>query len=336
MRILYHNPTCGSGIEQIGYIFLLLLKKLGHEIDLWNTQCANQQENFISKTVGNYDMVFLNAAHKLSFDRIIKSPADNIFNISHDGTELPVFCKQLSLNYLHQYQFLPEQNARKVIFPLTYPYAYDKREYERDRPYKFVYAGRWCEAKFHPSVKKFMEENKIKMDFVFVNIIDDGYSPDTIAKTGFKDANVGDIAGYLRKTEYLLVPSTTECITLVAGEALVNGCIPIVLETEQEEHKQFINCITAYSPEEFNNVIATLAESDTDPEGLNRKKVFDFSNQMWSIDKTLDELRTIFGTGNNGKINVIFDDNAIAHDEKGLEKTLPYINATIITGETIA
>ncbi|MFA4999622.1 MAG: hypothetical protein WC519_02775 [Parcubacteria group bacterium] len=329
MKILFHNPTCGSGIEQVGYIFLLLLKKLGHEIDLWNTQCANQQENFLSKTVSQYDAILLNAAHKLSFDRMIKTPADNVFNISHDGTELPAFCKQLSLNYIHQYQFIQNQNGRNVVFPITYPYAYEKKEYEGNRPYKFVYAGRWCTAKFHPAVKKFMEENDIKMDFVFVNVLDDDYSPDTIAKVGYKDANIGHIGKYLRQTKYLLVPSTTECITLVAGEALVNGCIPIVLETKQEEHKQFFNCIAAYSPEEFNNVLSCLAESDSDPEGMNREKIFRFSNRMWSIEKSLEELRIIFGTGDSGKINMIFNE----HDNLG--KILPYVNATIITGETI-
>ena len=335
MKILFQNPTYGSGIEQVGYVFLLLLKKLGHELDLWNTQCANEQELKISGIIGDYDVVVLNAAQKESFDRMIKQPADNIFNISHDGTALPPFCKQLSLNYLHQYKFLGVQNGGSgegVLFPVTYPYAHKKTEFSEDRPYKFGSVGRWCKEKFHPDVKKFMEENGIKLDYVITNRVDEGYSPDSIAKVGFRDANVGQIEEYFRKTKYLLVPSTTECITLVAGEALANGCIPVTLESSGKEHEQFVNCITADSVQKFNEIVAGLDANGLDAKGINRRRAFEFTNKMWSIEKSLEELGTIFGAGKKGIVRVFSDDNAI--NGPGFRKTLPYINATIITGET--
>lgn len=337
MKILFHNPTCGSGIEQVGYVFLLLLKKLGHEIDFWNTQCAHTQEDIMSQTVGQYDVVILNSASMFSISRIIKAPADNVFNITHDGSPLPSFCKQLSLNYLNQYKFLYEQkgeSGRGVVFPITYPYAHDKNaEFNEGRPYKFIFVGRWCESKFHPEVKKFMEENGIRMDYVFVNHIDDGYSPETVAKVGIKNANIGQIEEYFKKTKYLLVPSTTECITLVAGEALANGCIPLTLESYRDEHEQFVNCLPARSVNEFNSILAELAKRDSDPGAVNRKKAFEFTNRMWSIEKSIEELGTIFGAGRKGTVKVLADDNAV--NGPGFRNVLPYINATIVTGETV-
>lgn len=338
MKILFHNPSCGSGIEQVGYIFLLLLKKLGHEIDFWNTQCAHQQETVISGMVNQYDAVVLNSAYNISFDRLIKKPADNIFNISHDGSPLPEFCKQLSLNYINQYQYLYrpyESNGRSVIFPITYPYAFEPSNFNSVRPYKFIYVGRWCEAKFNPGVKKFMEENGLKIDVAIVSDLDNGYSPETIANLGIKNANIGHITEYYRKAKFLLVPSTTECITIVAGEALANGCIPITLETPEEVHKQFFNCITPHSINEFNETVMKLSQSDSDPIEIKREEAFKFTNRMWNIEKTLEELRVIFGTGDNGKINLMSDDYEIT-GAGGYAKTTPYINATIITGETIS
>jgi glycosyltransferase involved in cell wall biosynthesis len=220
-----------------------------------------------------------------------------------------------------------------VVFPITYPYAHNGRaEFNGDRPYKFIFVGRWCKSKFHPDVKKFMEESGIKMDYVFVNHIDGDYSPETVAKTGIKDANVGQIEEYFRKTKYLLVPSTTECITLVAGEALANGCIPVTLESYSDEHEQFVNCLTAQSVSEFNSILAELEKSGSDPKGIDRKRAFEFTNRMWSIEKSIEELGTIFGAGKNGTVKVLADDNGI--NGPGFRKTLPYINATIITGET--
>jgi len=219
-----------------------------------------------------------------------------------------------------------------VVFPITYPYAHKKSEFNRERPYKFGSVGRWCKSKFHPDVKKFMEEQGIILDYVITNHVDEGYSPATIAKIGIKNANVGQIEEYFRKTKYLLVPSTTECITLVAGEALANGCIPLTLESYSDEHEQFVNCLSARSVDEFNKVLASLNASDADPKGVNREKAFEFTNRMWSIEKSIEERGTIFGAGKNGTVKVFSDDNAITGE--GFRKSLPYINATIITGES--
>ncbi len=64
MNILYWAPNCGSGIEQIGFVYLLLLKSLGHEIDYTNTQSMNIHENELKNLIhsNNYDYIIFNEA----------------------------------------------------------------------------------------------------------------------------------------------------------------------------------------------------------------------------------------------------------------------------------
>lgn len=327
MKILFHNPTCGSGIEQIGYVFVLLLKKLGHDIDLWNTQCANTEENVIAKTIDDYDAVILNEAHELSFNRMIRKKSDHIWNISHAGTRLPDFCKQLSLNYLYHYRFLYRTRAANVMVPLTYPYAFRKEEFNAERPMKFVFVGRWLPEKFHPHVKKFMKDNDIYIDAALLSGSPGEYDFRDVVRKYATDADMNEVHNCLRSAQFLLLPSTTECISLVVGEALVNGCIPIVLDTENEEHQQFMNCAVTHSPEEFCEALTVL--KDRKIQNSDREKIFDFSRRMWSIDRSLAELKAIFGTGAGGKIDV-------KYNERGdMSSFMPYINATIITGERI-
>jgi glycosyltransferase involved in cell wall biosynthesis len=329
MKILYHNPTCGSGIEQVGYIFLFILKKLGHEIDLYNTQCANVQENIISKVIDNYDAIVLNSAYEINFNRMIQKEKNNVFDISHDGSPLPSFCKQLSLNYIHQYQFFYKNQVANITIPITYPYAFNKNIFNSERPNKFVFVGRWIKEKFHPEVKEAMIKNGIKIDKVFTNHQNKEYIPEKVSKEVVINANIKEISDYLSKTKYLLLPSTTECISIVVGEALVNGCLPVVLETPFKEHAQFFNCVIAKSPQEFSEIVKVLNKKDEDPAGVNRENIFNFSNKMWSLDKSVEEFRTIFGTGPKGSITVK------QNDHKNISAILPYINATIITGETL-
>ena len=84
MKILYYSPNCGSGIEQIGFIYLLLLKSLGYNIDLINTQCCKLQKTIIKDIIfsNNYDYIILNEMHNLFFERIEHRKCNQkIFNI---------------------------------------------------------------------------------------------------------------------------------------------------------------------------------------------------------------------------------------------------------------
>jgi hypothetical protein len=326
MRIMYHNPTCGSGIEQIGYVFLFLLKKLGHEIDLWNTQCAAIQGNVMSKVIDDYDVVIFNDATRISFGRVIKKERNDIWSISHNGEPLPFGCKQLSLNYPHQYQYLFRNDNANIMLPLTYPYAFGDDEFNVDRPHKFVFSGRWLKEKFHPHVRREMEENGIKLDMAFLTHVAPDYDIGDFAEEQIGNAKIDDMYSYLRSTKYLLLPSISECISLVVGEALANGCIPVIMDSKAGEHGQFLNCITAHSATEFAEVVKELDTMYGDPECIDRKKIFDFSKKMWSIEKSMEELRTIFGEGDGGKINVM------RNDVMDMAVHLPYINASIITG----
>lgn len=328
MKILFHNAPCGSGIEQVGYVFLLLLKKLGHDIDLWNIQCANTESNVISKTTDDYDAVILNEAFPESFARIIQKESDRVWNISHGGDKLPSFCKQLSLNYLNHRRFFDERRSENVTIPLTYPYSFRKEEFNSVRPLKFMFVGRWTPDKFNVQVKRFMEENNIRIDLACFSEVHPQYDFRSVVDRHVEGVDMNEIYRNLRSTKFLLLPSTTECISLVVGEALTNGCIPIVLDTKEgEEHDQFMNCATAYSSGEFNEAMTVLGSRDISD--IDRRKVFDLSNRMFSIDRSLAELKALFGTGRGGNIRIM------SNGRNNISSFIPYINATIITGEKI-
>jgi hypothetical protein len=192
-----------------------------------------------------------------------------------------------------------------------------------------MFVGRWFKQKFDPKVKEMMESRGIKIDAAFINYKDPDYDHRNLIKEVRENRDLREVEEYMRNTEYLLLPSTTECISLVAGEALVNGCIPVVLDVQKDEHKQFFNCITSYSPEDFGEVVATLGERAGDLESIDRNRIFSFANKMWSIDKTLEELRVIFGKGSKGSINVLYNERPY------MPGVMPYVNATLITGEQI-
>lgn len=330
MRILFHNPTCGGGIEQAGYIFLLLLKKLGHKIDLWNTQCARLQEKVISKKVNQYEAVVLNSPHSLSVQRMIKEPLENLYAIVHAlEPGIPPFCKILSLNYLYHYSFLWHFQYPNIIFPLTYPYWFQKSPFKpfQKRSYFFIFVGRWIKEKFAPQVKDFFLKNKIYLDVAYLYSRDKNYDTEIIKK--IKENQTTDkIYSLLKKSYYLLLPSTTECISFVVGEALVNGCFPIVFETKEQVHLQFFVGYRCYSMEEFVNLCQNLFQKKQKPPEWFYEEFVPFAQKFWSIEKTLSELATVFGQEKKGgSIRVMYNDRG------SLRNCLQFKNALIITGE---
>jgi hypothetical protein len=90
------------------------------------------------------------------------------------------------------------------------------------------------------------------MDYSLVSNNYEGNIPSTIQ---FNNLNVDEIYDLLLDTQYLLLPSTTECLSLVVGEAQVCGCIPIVLETEMLEHDQFSLSHKCFDIASFNQAI---------------------------------------------------------------------------------
>jgi hypothetical protein len=88
--------------------------------------------------------------------------------------------------------------------------------------------------KFHPDVKKFMEETASSL-IRDTNRVDEGYSPDTIAKVGFRDAIVGRLKKISENKNLLVRPRPNASPR--AGEALANGCIPVTLESSGKEQR---------------------------------------------------------------------------------------------------
>lgn len=333
MRVLYYNPPCKGGIEQTGYIFLLLLKKLGHQVDFWNTQDANIQEKIISREIENkkYDLIVLNSAHSLICPRLIKKELDNLFIISHAlQPSFPSFAKILTLNYLLQYKFLYYFNFSNVFFPLTYPYwwGFPPGKLRKKRKLFFVFIGRWHPSKFHPSIREFFKKNKIFIDLGILYHEEKNYSPDIFKKISHNQL-IEKVYSFLSQATYILLPSTTECISLVIGEAIVNGCFPIVFETPEQVHQQFFVGYKLYSMEEFANLTLKIFQNQVLPPQEFYEKFVPFARDFWSIEKTLTELEIIFGkTGKKGKI-------IVKHTDVSFKNNLWYKNATIITKEKI-
>lgn len=327
MKIIYYNPTCGSGIEQIGYVYMLLLKKLGHEIELWNTQGIDIREKLNKRLEKkDYDAILLNSVNKKEVADIFRKPKGNVFAITHTSEPLPEFIVRLSLNYLYQYRYFYKKNSSNLMLPITYPYNYKDIKFKKERKYDFVFVGRWTKSKFDPKVKNFLKKSNIKIDKAYISKKEQ--SVELIKDYEIK-ASLDKVYKLLSNSKYLLLPSTTECISLVAGEALVNGCIPVVYETNEKIHEQFFNCITCHSMNDFNEKIMELKNKKIDNQ--KRKRIFNFSNRMWSKEKSLKELKLIFREGKRGKIIKAHDD--YKHEKEkpsSYRKGLPFKNAKLL------
>lgn len=330
MKILFYNPTCGFGIEQIGYVYTLMLKRLGHDVELWNTQGRDIRKEKIKPRIatGGFDAIILNSARKKEVLEMITEPTKNVYAITHTSEPLPDFVFRLSLNYLSQYRILSKNNRASKMMPITYPYSFRDIEFNKRRENDFVFIGRWNKYKFHPKVKDFMIEKEIKIKKAYLSEIEEGYKFNNLIEKYKTNKSITEVYKLLKKSKFLLLPSTTESISLVAGEALVNGCIPIVYEDERKIHEQFINCISASSANNFNKKISELKNKGVSNQL--RKRVFNFSNKNWSLSKSLSELELIFGKEKEGNINLAFEEYS---DKKrdSYKDCLPYDNATKIT-----
>jgi hypothetical protein len=296
MDILFYGPNCGSGIEQIGFVYLLLLKSMGHNIDYLNSQDTDTQKTFLKDLIhtGDYDFIILNEANSEIFTRTdyINYPKNKVFNICHSNINIPNNVIALSLNYKYH---LNTAEAYPTVFPLPYPFLfkYVNKKPLSERKYDMSFIGRWCEGKFHKKIRTFLLNilNK-KMDYGIISSVDEKYL----------DIPANEVYNNL-DTKYLLLPSTTECLSLVVGEAQVCGCIPIVLDTDYLEHEQFELAIKCFHVTEFENMIKkTLYENYTNGKNNTDKKY----SQPWHIKRVKQHLEVFFGSENKiGNIHVL-------------------------------
>ena len=65
------GANCGYGVEQIGFVYLLLLKSLGHTIDYTNTQDTITQQTALKELIHSdkYDYIIFNEASDNLFER---------------------------------------------------------------------------------------------------------------------------------------------------------------------------------------------------------------------------------------------------------------------------
>jgi len=325
MKILYYSPNCGSGIEQIGFIYLLLLKSLGYNIDLINTQCCKLQKTIIKDLIfsNNYDYIILNEMHNLFFERIeYRKCNQKIFNICHSNVDIPNNIIALSLNYSYHLRIAKNY---PIIIPLAYPFYYKNLNIKEflERKYTLSYLGRYCSAKFDDKVKKFLDSNNIFLDYTITST-----DNELLTNKNYKNLNTNEIYDLLLDTKYLLLPSNTECISLVVGEAQTCGCIPIVLETEFLEHEQFKLSYKCFNTDSFNETINKIINGEKIV-NVNSSLIKNLS-QEWHIERVKKQLETIFPKQDGkGSITLLGNNLIDKIDERCLH------NAEIITNETL-
>lgn len=323
MKILFWNPNCGSGIEQIGYVYALMLKKLGHEVDLFVTQCINKQQE-LSKIAPNYDCVILNEPHSKIFDRFKTNNLKNVFAISHSSIEnIPLNIVILSLNYL--YHIDTYKNFLNVVFPLTYPFAFTKKY---DKPIKTIdtcFIGRFNPYKFTKKFIKLLKSNNIMIDQMCLNFVDyPNIDPSEISRNINYKANIINVYSVLNAARQVVIPSTTECLCLIIGEALVNGCQPIVLNM-YENKKTF---------DQFNYPI--LCDSEKEMMPFIKEKVtlpdeaYEWANEKFSINRCYAELKCLFGKDNNKKLNIYTDKKNYENDVEYQQESKEFLNAKMM------
>lgn len=327
MNILYWAPNCGSGVEQIGFVYLLLLKSLGHTIDFTNTQSMNIHKKELKNLIhsNNYDYIIFNEATDTMFNRTnYKNYLKNkVFNICHSSIKVPNNVIALSLNYLLHNKI---SNSYPITIPLSYPFLYkklNKKDFE-NRKYGMAFIGRYHFTKFHKDVENFLNKNNIRMDY---SVVSNNYENEIPSVMQFNNLNINEIYNLLLDTQYLLLPSTTECLSLVVGEAQVCGCIPIVLETKDLEHEQFELSYKCFSTKDFNDTILKIINN----EQIIYENILDSKfEQPWHIKRVLKQLEFIYGKENKeGKINLL---------ENGLIENINELtlkNAEIITNQKL-
>lgn len=321
MKILFWNPDCGSGIEQIGYVYALMLKNLGHDIDLQITQCTKQQEE-ISKIIDQYDCIILNEPHEHLYKRMNLLNKNNIYTITHGSIEnIPLNINVLSLNYFYHTNITP--NYINMVLPLTYPFAFKRYNYNKNRIYKTSFIGRFNEYKFTKEFISLLQKNKMKIDAACIGKND--YSDvniDDIIEKSFYDANINKVYEILQNSKYAVIPSITECLCLVVGEALVNGCIPVILN-KYDNKTIFNQFIYGFRPESEQIMIDILLKN----KDFDMTYITEWANEKFSIHRCYKELECLFGkTLNEGKLDIIL--NGLKIVPESLSEKREFYNAS--------
>jgi len=318
MKILYIMGDCSSGVEQIGYVYLLLLKKLGHTIDLVVSQDMNALAKF-QTAFKNYNAVVFNEPNPNHLALFNIPPSTQTYYIVHSDTPINASLSAVSLciNYPYHAKIT---RATNLAYPIPYPFAFKAIERgHTDRQYKRGFIGRYIPPKFNPKVAEAIKHDPL--DYCFTTIEYSGL--EIPAKSITRDASTLEVYEQLLETKFLILPSTTECFSLVVGEALVNGCIPIVLESEYLEHEQFRHCIMTRTVEEFIDAYFNSEFSQT-----KSNEALEWSNEMFSMPRCLYALEQFFG--HNGTEGQIRQANLFMYSDRK-----PYKNAVMITSEGI-
>lgn len=332
-KILYWMGDTQSGVEQIGHTFAMLLTKLGHDVSVFMTQDVDTEKS-LSKKTQDYDVVVYNEGYPLVFNRI--RPLNNIkeFNICHGSP------KEAPLNIVHLCLNMPlaiRYKCANVMMPLTYPFYNSKiLPSFKERPkFKGLYVGRFNDYKFPIKDRKELKERNIVFDAI-IN------GPDDIPENEmnsfdniYRNRTIPEVYKIMSDHTTLLIPSISECLSLVAGEGLSIGMDVLAVEQSApcvyDQYKPFIH-IASPDPAQLNkyrfvgmaeNLLANGSPVDRSIQQKN------FMRKFFSLDKTMYTLDLLFGHENKkGSYEIWSHYNA-----SDIDSRLEFINARYLAME---
>lgn len=325
-KIMYWMGDTQSGVEQIGHTFSMLLAKLGHDVTVFMTQDVNTEKSLSEKTK-DFDVIVYNEGYPHVFNRIRPQHNMKEFNICHGTTtEAPLNVVHLCLNPYLAIRY--NHMNPNIKIPLTYPFYNSKiipslKEYPL---HKYLYVGRYNDYKFPIKTRNDFKEMKITMDAI-IN------GPDEIPKEDlslfdnvYRNLPIPEVYKIMSDHSVLLIPSVTECLSLVAGEGLAIGMD--VLAVEQcviGVYRQFDPYLNIASPDPRQLVkyqFAGMARDDFNETSKERKiQQRDFMRKSFSLDKTLYTLDLLFGHDHKKGSYEIYSHYAASEVEKRLEFT---------------
>jgi len=319
-KILFLNGDCGSGIEQIGYVYAGMLTLLGHHVDMYLTQDVATQKSLAGRAK-DYDIRIVNEPHDGVIPRIDPTGEYRWCAIVHSHANIPRHWIAYHMNYAHSVSSAPIVSG---MFPIIYPFVMsdDQLTPTEKRPLKYLFVGRFNDRKFLPWVRDTLKKRNFQFDVGSIHGgIDSVPQEDRCLFKELKEnLPIQHVYELYRQAQYLIMPSDTECLSLIVGEALANGCTPLVYDqgTVYNQYQIPKSCI-------FSDEASLIAALEL---GRVPDETFAWFHEFYSFPRTMKHLESCFGCtqsrhttyqifGHNDPLNKLEYKNSLFHSYRG-------------------
>lgn len=330
-KIMYWMGDNQSGVEQIGHIFAMLLTKLGHDVSVFMTQDVNTEKE-LGKKAKDFDVIVYNEGYPHVFNRMNPKCNAKEFNICHGiPPKTPLNIVHLCLNgplAMHH------QTTANLMVPIPYPFFNRTTLGFKENPKQIcLYVGRFNEYKFPSVIRKQLKEKNVPITAVISGKEDVPVSDRDLFTTIHRNFPICKVHEMMQDSMILLVPSVSECLSLVTGEGLALGMQVLVVE----QHMPHV--YTQYLP------YVHIAQGEPDKEGgfidllerimnekqseLYRRRIQQraFMRSFFSIDRTMYALDLVFGHDHKKGSYEIWSH----YDPSDVVKRIEFTNAQHIT-----